>query len=39
MSVSVFLLAVVALVAVSLTARIVVSKGHFDDLPPMPRKH
>ena len=33
-----FLLAVVALVVASLLARIAVSRGHFEDLPPMPRE-
>jgi hypothetical protein len=33
-----FLLAVVALVVANLVARIAVSRGHFEDLPPMPHQ-
>jgi hypothetical protein len=39
MSTSVFLLAIAALVAANLATRIVVLKGQFGDLPPMPREH
>jgi hypothetical protein len=34
-----FLLGVFALVVINLAARIAVVRGHFDDLPPLPREH
>ena len=33
-----FLLGVIAFVVVNLAARIAVLRGHFDDLPPLPRE-
>ena len=33
-----FLLGVIALVAINLATRIAVLRGHFDDLPPLPRE-
>ncbi len=33
-----FLLGVIALVVINLAARIAVLRGHFDDLPPLPRE-
>jgi hypothetical protein len=34
-----FLLGVFALVVANLETRIAVLRGHFDDLPPLPREH
>ena len=39
MSSSVFLLTVAALVGISLVTRMVVLKGQYDGLPPMPHEH
>ncbi len=39
MSASVFLVAVAALVGISLVTRMVVTKGQLDALPPMPHEH